>query len=55
MTFLSLTRTVDKIEPECVSAVVVDDDQRIGIILFALAHLLPVGGQNQTIHNLKIN
>ena len=40
--FLSLTRTVDKIEPEGVSAVVVDDDQRIWIILFALTHLLTV-------------
>jgi hypothetical protein len=47
-----LTWTIDEVEPESICAVAVDDDQRVRVVLLALAHFLPVGGQHEAVHDL---
>mmetsp|Transcript_6466 Transcript_6466/g.14027 ORF Transcript_6466/g.14027 Transcript_6466/m.14027 type:complete len:811 (-) Transcript_6466:137-2569(-) len=42
---------VDEVHPQCIRAVLGNDDVRVGIVLETLRHLLAVARQHQAVHN----
>mmetsp|Transcript_39804 Transcript_39804/g.84839 ORF Transcript_39804/g.84839 Transcript_39804/m.84839 type:complete len:1014 (+) Transcript_39804:710-3751(+) len=44
-------RRVDEVHPQCIGPVLGNDEVRVGVILEPLGHLLPVPGQDQSIHD----